>query len=211
MAGLVTPEVMIPGSPRDIAASVTLARRYARHVEQDARPLVRMCRDLHEVQAWESYFEDGEKSWERLCREALGYEPEFLAEIEQGVKILEQEGHVGDIPGTMAVQARARQAVRLVEHGGVGRGRNRGDSITSISKERGTSADYLASRIARDRPEVLERMKAGEFSSVRAAAREAGLVKERWSVPAWSIDRMATYLRERLTPEQLAALIEALS
>jgi hypothetical protein len=31
----------------------------------------------------------------------------------------------------------------------------------------GTGVDYLTARIARDRPDILERMKAGEFSSAR--------------------------------------------
>jgi len=30
-------------------------------------------------------------------------------------------------------------------------------------------ADYLTARIARDRPDILDRMKAGEYKSVRAA------------------------------------------
>ena len=41
----------------------------------------------------------------------------------------------------------------------------------------GNSADYLTARIARDHPAILDRMKAGEFRSVRAAAIEAGIVK----------------------------------
>lgn len=41
----------------------------------------------------------------------------------------------------------------------------------------GNSADYLTARIARDHPEVLERMKVGEFRSVRQAAIAAGIVK----------------------------------
>jgi hypothetical protein len=32
--------------------------------------------------------------------------------------------------------------------------------------------------MARDRPDILERMKAGEFTSVREAAREAGIIKD---------------------------------
>jgi hypothetical protein len=36
---------------------------------------------------------------------------------------------------------------------------------------------YLVARIARDRPDVLERMKQGEFLSVRQAAIAAGIVK----------------------------------
>jgi len=43
----------------------------------------------------------------------------------------------------------------------------------------GTSADYLARRIARDRPDILERMKAGEYRSVRSAAKDAGIVREK--------------------------------
>ncbi len=46
-----------------------------------------------------------------------------------------------------------------------------------------SDAEYLTRRIARDNPELLERMKAGEFKSVRAAAIEAGIVKPRLSVP----------------------------
>jgi hypothetical protein len=42
----------------------------------------------------------------------------------------------------------------------------------------GNRSDYLVARIARDRPDILERMKAGEFASVREAAREAGMIKD---------------------------------
>ena len=68
----------------------------------------------------------------------------------------------------------------LPRHGEVGRGRNRVDNINSIPAptEGGTSAEYLKSRLARDAPEVLEQLRAGEFKSVRAAAKAAGIVKE---------------------------------
>ena len=36
----------------------------------------------------------------------------------------------------------------------------------------GNSAEYLTRRIARDHPDIFERMKSGEYQSVRAAARE---------------------------------------
>ena len=38
-------------------------------------------------------------------------------------------------------------------------------------------------RIARDHPEVLERMKRGEFDTVQAAAIEAGIVKTKVAGP----------------------------
>jgi hypothetical protein len=60
---------------------------------------------------------------------------------------------------------RAKEAKPLKEHGEVGNGReSRVDIINST--QGGTGAEYLTARIARDNPEILERMKAGEFPSV---------------------------------------------
>jgi hypothetical protein len=44
-------------------------------------------------------------------------------------------------------------------------------------------ADHLTARIARDRPDVLERMKAGVVPSVRLAALEAGIVRRTITIP----------------------------
>jgi hypothetical protein len=52
----------------------------------------------------------------------------------------------------------------------VGRERKRGSVRTAM---RGETADHLARHIARDHPDILQRMKAGEFFSVRAAAKAA--------------------------------------
>lgn len=43
----------------------------------------------------------------------------------------------------------------------------------------GTDSEYLAARIARDHPDIQEKIKQGEFKSVRAAAVAAGIVKPR--------------------------------
>ena len=43
-------------------------------------------------------------------------------------------------------------------------------------KLQGTSQTYLTARIARDRPDILDRMKAGEYASVRGAAIDAGII-----------------------------------
>lgn len=42
----------------------------------------------------------------------------------------------------------------------------------------GNSSGYLLRRLARDHPDILDRYEAGEFKSVRAAAKVAGIVKE---------------------------------
>jgi hypothetical protein len=68
----------------------------------------------------------------------------------------------------------AREVV-LRSHGRPPKGEERkGTDSTFI---RGSTSAYLTARLARDRPDLLERLKAGEFSSVRAAAREAGIVR----------------------------------
>jgi len=48
----------------------------------------------------------------------------------------------------------------------------------NVNLNGGNSTDYLTARIARDRPDILERMKAGTYKSVRAAAIDAGIVKQ---------------------------------
>ncbi len=46
--------------------------------------------------------------------------------------------------------------------------------ITPPVQQGGTNADYLFRRLARDAPGILERVKAGEFKSARAAAPPSG-------------------------------------
>ena len=41
----------------------------------------------------------------------------------------------------------------------------------------GNAADYLARRVARDRPDILHEMKDGKYNSVRQAAIAAGIIK----------------------------------
>lgn len=58
-------------------------------------------------------------------------------------------------------------------------GTGRGNTVvhTSPSYKGGHSRAYLVARIARDRPDILERMKAGEDEYVAQAARAAGIVR----------------------------------
>ncbi|MDH3598955.1 MAG: helix-turn-helix domain-containing protein [Candidatus Tectomicrobia bacterium] len=73
------------------------------------------------------------------------------------------------------IQALARRAKPL-HHPGTyvppGRGHKVPPEKRSVA---GNRSDYLANRIARDRPDVLERMKRGEFTSMRDAAWAAGI------------------------------------
>jgi len=110
---------------------------------------------------------------------------------------------------TASVQARALEAQPLAKHGEVGNGRSRVDIINSTPGG-GTSAEYLTAKIARDCPDILSRMQAGEYKSVRAAATDAGLIKQRVSIPA-DPERAARLIHKHFGTEYVAALIEALS
>jgi hypothetical protein len=74
----------------------------------------------------------------------------------------------------------------------------------------GTNADYLTRRIARDHPDILERMKAGEYRSVRAAALEAGIVSRTQTVRIDNPHSAARTLRRHMTPDNVAVLAELL-
>jgi len=76
------------------------------------------------------------------------------------------------------VQALARRAKPLLEPGSQVRP-GRGHKTPPAQRPGASDRRYLVNRIARDRPDILERMKRGEFVSVRAAAKAAGIVHSR--------------------------------
>ena len=107
-------------------------------------------------------------SYEDFCTTkppfGLGYEPEEIEEI-----IVERK----------SAEAQAQNAKDLGKHGGdhMPGDRKQVDDVNLLSQG-GNQVSYLTARIKRDHPEILERMKAGEFKSVRQAAIEAGIIKE---------------------------------
>lgn len=144
--------------------------------------------------------------WDAWCRERH-VEPALIDGYEHGIAVLEGEGHRGPVSHEQALTAaqRAAKTTCAESHGGkrFGAGRPGGSvPMTIVSsadrrlKRGGT--DVLASRIARDHPDILEAMKAGKFSSVRAAALAAGIVR-----PVDPVAR-AVRLVLRLTTKQRA-------
>src|SRR6476661_1031937 len=106
-----------------------------------------------------------------------------------------------------STQRKIRQVQRMAEtaqplqpaenHPGPGRGYTKKPHEKAKA---GNRRDYLVARIARDRPDILERMKAGEFTSVREAARAAGIVKQT------SLVAQMLRLWEKATPEERQAI-----
>lgn len=73
---------------------------------------------------------------------------------------------------------RAKQAAQIMRDAKplAYQGKRSSDPITTT---RGTSVEYLASRLRRDHPAIADRVEAGEFHSIRSAALAAGIVKHR--------------------------------
>jgi hypothetical protein len=72
----------------------------------------------------------------------------------------------------------------------------------------GTSTTYLTDRLRTQRPDIFEKLERGKYPSVRAAAREAGFVRQEYRLPQDPTDA-GKYLAKRVDREWLAAMIAA--
>ena len=141
------------------------------NLERDAGFFSRMVEGVREYDAWKVI---GFASFEDFCKAELG---KTLCEVEQivsGVRVLQATGRTAPITPAEAIAA-APKIQTLTDAGKKGvRGKKAPDNVRGFN---GNSQNYLAARINRDHPEIAERVKAGEFKSIRAAAIVAGIVK----------------------------------
>lgn len=139
--------------------------------ESSARHLRMTVLDMQERHGYKHLFRENGKpflTFEEFCVErqpfGLGYESRVIQHI-----IEEREN----------IQARAQRAEPLLSHGRP-KSKDKGSNITF---SRGTSSEYLLRKLAREAEgdpvaaAVLDRVKHGEYKSVRAAAIDAGIVK----------------------------------
>lgn len=190
----------------------TYLPRYCQSVsdraDSDCRGLALVVRELQRDGFWERMFPD----WDSCCQALFQRPAAWVEQVVEGVRVLHAQGHQGEISKEQALAAAAAQARPLAQHGEIGNGRaeqSRGDNVTST--ERGNGQSYLLRRLARDAPEILERVKAGEFRSARAAAIEAGIIKPVPTVRLTAdIPAVATRICQHLTPDQLDQLVTAL-
>jgi hypothetical protein len=219
----VSPAGCDPLSDESLDILIRLAGNSARWTEKNARYLLDKTDELQAVGRWPDRLEGEPKTWERFCWEVLGYDAGFIEELRKGVAILEavginptvEEAHAAAWAATLA---RASTATPMLKHGGDRKSEiwDQGSDST-LNEDQGRQstlkgkrdADYLTARIARDRPDILERMKAGEFPSVRAAALEAGIVKPTMivTIEAAAIIRA---IHQHCTPEQVAEIKQGL-
>lgn len=190
--------------PKDSWYHLLLVRRnFVRvNIPHDCRHLVQFVRDAEAM-----YEALGYKSADDLIRNGLEIDPELARWAIEGLRALSPEEAVTlDVAVSRGKQlVEAARENPLGSHGGL---RGQGDGITLT--ERGTSADYLTRRVARDAPELLGAIESGELSPA-AAARQAGIIKpsRRFNMPEFA-DEAAARIRERFGDDWAIELKEAL-
>lgn len=167
-----------------------------RRLEVSASGAERNCADLAEAVAeirQDDLWRQLAPTWEAFCLEFFEQPAVFVDTVVVGVALLRGEGYEGPIPAQLA-QARAAEnleqakaltipaACALAEalgppvHGGDRMGKEQPDNY-KVAHSWGTDPVYLARRILGVDRDVFERLKQGEFRSVREAAKAAGLIK----------------------------------
>jgi hypothetical protein len=145
-------ELKDPRSKEYAIQTLYALKRYAESKEIDVRRIEEELSEIERYQHWK----------------ILGYASKQ--------DMLEAEGlseKLADIAErTIATMKDAQPVAR---HGEIGRGRDRGDIVTST--KRGNSAEYLAGLLKRDHPDIAAAAERGEYRSIRAAAIAAGIVK----------------------------------
>lgn len=210
-------EMFKPGTESWLESKVDFSHNTMIYLNRDARHFYRVAQELIEHKAWELYFDDEPKTWERFLQEAVGVKNlEETLQILSGVESALRAGVIGPIPAALAksmyegTQAIAETAKPAMKHGGDRTKTEQGDNC-NLDKHRGNSAEYLASVIARDHPDVHEAMKEGKYRSVRQAAIEAGIIKpnDQWTAPG-PINKLAEAIVRRYTTQQIEQLKELL-
>ena len=111
---------------------------------------------------------------------------------------------------TEKAQQAAEQAIKddgdrpLPRRGEVGRGRDRSYNVRP-NPNFGNAKSYLARRLKRDHPDIFEQLKAGAYRSVRAAAKDAGLVREKTAL------EQLTHWWAKATPDDRSAFLRTIA
>ena len=140
---------------------------------------------------------EAEAIWEKIPPDnPYGSKAAMLKQVEVGES---QDAHK-----RMRIQTLAAQAKALQQQG----------RSAAVQKSTGNSNDYLLRRIARDYPNMLQRIADGEFDSARAAAREAGIAlaqPKKTVALSDNVERVADAIKGYYSPEQVRRMVEHLA
>ena len=192
-----------------------LAERFASVADQDCRGLVACVLELQRNDFWKSHYD----SWPELCLQVFDRPAEWVEQVVEGVRVLHlREPEVAQRPiaggAALAAQQSAQAALALegtfAESGGQ---TNESDNVRLKDVGSGNSAAYLAARLKKaGRDDLLAQIGPDkEYRSVRAAAIEAGIVKDVPVVRLADPEKAAASILERMGEEWAAQLTSHLT
>jgi len=166
---IVEPAALREGTPQWWQQIVVHAMRSHEFLDRDIRPFVKACHMLQVDQGWSKA---GFVSWEACCWDGMGVNPDKVQWL------IEAEERFADRPeGEQLSLAEAKaKAPERRSQGRPSKEKNH-NKIENIMVLQGDDLNYLAARIMRDAPEVFEKLE--DYPSMQAAAREAGIVKDK--------------------------------
>lgn len=201
--GMPRPEAPAASVPKDQWSDLVIVRRLWAQSELsfDCRMLKLVAADAPAMAK-----ELGYETEEAFLKEGLQLDPGLVSRV---VGWLEQQQPTKAVPLALADAATRAQPLAQHRRPTTKEQEVKGDNITF--NERGTSQAYLLRRLARDAPEILDRVKAGEFKSARAAAIEAGIITSFPSLQLKEPSPTARKLLSKKGKEWCLALLEELS
>lgn len=198
---------------RVIDGKYRLFQMRAEAAESDCRKL---CKSIEEVRT-DNFWENLADTWEEFCQEFYGYPAQWIEYVAEGYKKLGSPDKPTTAKECLAVvEVAAKVDPELERKVGAPKGNSNAKNNRShdydCKQERG--AEYLAQRIAEAAPEIHQKMLAGEYTSTRAAAIDAGIVKPRQTFSVGATTEPGAFagqLFERLDQEFLVQVIAILN
>lgn len=189
-----------PGTPAYLEGRIKHTKESALWLEKSVVPFVETIDELRELD-WPSATTGPEKTWDRFCHDVLGFPADYIEKLCQGVHALKGEGHAGDISEQKALNASGRVAAATVTDEPLFPGNPTGANQyqrreefgnlpnssqgTRVSQDTRAASNGISTRtqakldrLARERPDLLDKVRSGDLSA-HGACVEAGWVPRR--------------------------------
>jgi len=177
------------------------------NLEMDCRRFAEMITTWREKELYKHFYD----SWQEFLNDYIEKPQEWVDHVLEGVALLDNSKPISTQDALQASIEKAK--ANPLPQNGINRHTIGYDNIIP-SKSQGTSRDYLARRLSRDNPEVLDEIGEGKkFKSVRQAAIHAGIVKPKITVqfdPEESGGQIVSKLYQKLSDDQLKEMLENL-
>jgi hypothetical protein len=209
--GIPRPDLVLNQIPRERWESVAVARSLWAEIDfpHDCR-LMKQVADEADLLAEELGYESGDAF-------IVEYLKLDLDVVHQVISFLDQEQPKEAVSRDQALMASAvaaaAQPLAPSRRPTAEEALNKVDNVhlKPANQLNSNSQERILRRLARDAPEILERVKAGEFKSARAAAIEAGIIKPIPTVRLVDdLNKVAASITKHLTNDQRIQLAELL-